>query len=153
SAIGTLPDLGRLTVSNAPQSVARPQGRQVKQRRATKSGRQGPDVWHCKRFYVAFIGDAIKNRNSPKSRDGIADGAHQLTAVRAGLHGRILLQTDARAQRIPAFHIKRPQPRSRTVPVTRYVEHCPVAGRGGISDVRITLREAFWIPAGRVNAP
>src|SRR5580704_4414667 len=83
--IGALPNFSRLSVPKAPQSVARAEGRQVKQRRATKTGRQRTLVRHCKRFYVAFFGDAIKNRNSPKSRNGIADGGHQLMAVRAGL--------------------------------------------------------------------
>src|SRR5450759_3575091 len=152
-AVGALPDLSHLSVPKAPQSVACPEGRQVKQRRTAKPRRQGTDVRHCKRFYVAFFGESIKDRNAPKASRWVADGGHQLTAVRAGLHRRILLESDARAPRIPAFQIKRPQPWSCAVLVARHVEHCAVADRRGISDICIALREALCVPAVWVYAP
>ena len=96
---------GLIPAPNLPPGLAA-----IEKAKATgaKTGRERPLGRHCKRLDVVFFGEAIKNRNAPKTRDGVADGGHQLTTVRAGFHGGILFETDACTPRILPFQIKRP---------------------------------------------
>ena len=141
--VGALPDLDRLPIPVAPQSVSRTAGRHVEQRGPAESWRQRAGRWQRIRLDIALLGEAIENRHAPQRSRRRPDGGDQPAAIGARRNRQVPLESDAHTTRHFALHIESPEPRSGPVGVGRHIEHGSGVDRRHVANVAVVIREPF----------